>query len=149
MMTLIRNPIVRAAAVIAVVFMLANPALTQQRGGGGGRGGGQGPVSVFAEPVRTEPFSNRVEAIGTLEANERADLTLSASDRVTAVYFEDGERVKAGGLCPRVEVGVFSGSGMAPRHQRVDIQQVFHGKSARAALMSVRLTVGRFFPPAL
>jgi hypothetical protein len=26
-----------------------------------------------------------------------------------------------------VEVGVFSGSGMAPRHQRVDIQQVFHG----------------------
>jgi membrane fusion protein (multidrug efflux system) len=96
MMTLIRNPIVRAAAVIAVVFMLANPALTQQRGGGGGRGGGQGPVSVFAEPVRTEPFSNRVEAIGTLEANERADLTLSASDRVTAVYFEDGERVKAG-----------------------------------------------------
>jgi len=96
MMTLIRNPIVRAAAVIAVVFTLANPALTQQRGGGGGRGGGQGPVSVFAEPVRTEPFSNRVEAIGTLEANERADLTLSASDRVTAVYFEDGERVKAG-----------------------------------------------------
>lgn len=96
MMTLIRNPIVRAAAVIAVVFMLANPALTQQRGGGGGRGGGQGPVSVFAEPVRTEPFSNRVEAIGTLEGNERADLTLSASDRVTAVYFEDGERVKAG-----------------------------------------------------
>jgi len=60
-----------------------------------------------------------------------------------------GERGKAGGLCPRVEVGVFSGSGMAPRHQRVDIQQVFHGKSARAALMSVRLTVGRFFPPAL
>lgn len=97
MMMLIRNPIVRAAAVIAVALTLATPALTQQRGGGpGGRGGGQGPVSVFAEPVSTQTFSNRVEAIGTLEANERADLTLSASDRVTAVYFEDGERVKAG-----------------------------------------------------
>jgi membrane fusion protein (multidrug efflux system) len=96
MMMLIRNPIVRAAAVIAVAFAMATPGLTQQRGGPGGRGGGQGPVSVFAEPVRMQTFSNRVEAIGTLEANERADLTLSASDRVTAVYFEDGERVKAG-----------------------------------------------------
>jgi membrane fusion protein (multidrug efflux system) len=62
---------------------------------GGGRGGPP-PASVFAEPVRAQTFASRVEAIGTLEANERADLTLSASDRVTAVYFEDGERVKAG-----------------------------------------------------
>lgn len=63
---------------------------------GGPGGGGPPPASVFAEPVRAQTFSNRVEAIGTLEANERADLTLSASDRVTAVYFEDGQRVKAG-----------------------------------------------------
>ncbi len=66
-----------------------------QGGPGGGRGGPP-QASVFAEKVRLQTFSNRVEAIGTLEANERADLTLSASDRVTAVYFEDGERVKAG-----------------------------------------------------
>ena len=63
---------------------------------GGPGGGGPPPASVFAEPIRSHTFSNRVEAIGTLEANERADLTLSASDRVTAVYFEDGQRVKAG-----------------------------------------------------
>lgn len=92
---LIRNPITRTAAAVLLGVLLATPALTQQRPGGPG-GGGPPPASVFAEPVRTQTFANRVEAIGTLEANERADLTLSASDRVTAVYFEDGERVKAG-----------------------------------------------------
>jgi multidrug efflux pump subunit AcrA (membrane-fusion protein) len=65
-------------------------------GGPGGGRSGPPPASVFAEPARNQTFANRVEAIGTLEANERADLTLSASDRVTAVYFEDGQRVKAG-----------------------------------------------------
>jgi len=87
----------------AGIYFFGLPALNQHGtevaargpGPGGGRGGPP-PASVFAEPVRTQTFANRVEAIGTLEANERADLTLSASDRVTAVYFEDGERVKAG-----------------------------------------------------
>ncbi|MBU3920786.1 MAG: efflux RND transporter periplasmic adaptor subunit, partial [Alphaproteobacteria bacterium] len=92
---LIHNSITRTATVIALGLLLATPGLTQQRGGGK-PGGAPPPASVFAEPVRLQTFSNRVEAIGTLEANERADLTLSASDRVTAVYFEDGERVKAG-----------------------------------------------------
>ncbi len=95
-----------ALGALAAGAVFGVPALTGGHGataaeegrGGGGRGGGGGPppASVFAETVRSQTFSNRVEAIGTLEANERADLTLSASDRVTAVYFEDGERVKAG-----------------------------------------------------
>lgn len=94
---LIRNPLTRTLSVVALGLLLANPALTQQRGGGpGGASGGPPPASVFVETVRPQTFANLVEAIGTLEANERADLTLSASDRVTAVYFEDGERVKAG-----------------------------------------------------
>ena len=97
MKILIRNPITRTVTVVALGLLMATPGLTQQRSGGGGKpGGGPPPASVFAEPARVQTFANRVEAIGTLEANERADLTLSASDRVTAVYFEDGERVKAG-----------------------------------------------------
>jgi len=95
MIRLIRNPVTVSAAIIALSALLAAPALTQQRGGGPG-GGSPPPPSVFVEAARIQTFANRVEAIGTLEANERADLTLSASDRVTAVYFEDGERVKAG-----------------------------------------------------
>jgi membrane fusion protein, multidrug efflux system len=92
-MRLIRTPLTRSLAIMVLGITLATPALTQQRGG---PGGAPPAASVFVESVRPQTFANRVEAIGTLEANERADLTLSASDRVTAVYFEDGERVKAG-----------------------------------------------------
>lgn len=57
---------------------------------------GRGPASVFVTQADERPFSNRIEALGTLQANERVDLTLNASDRITAIYFEDGQRVKAG-----------------------------------------------------
>lgn len=98
MLKLIRqNPFKTAGAAFAAILLIAAPALTQQRGGGpGGQGGGPPPASVFAEPAREQVFTNRVEAIGTLEPNERVDLTLTASDRVTALYFEDGDRVKKG-----------------------------------------------------
>lgn len=55
-----------------------------------------GPASVFTERVKPLDFSDRVEAIGSLAPNERVDLTVNAADRVTGVYFEDGERVRKG-----------------------------------------------------
>ncbi|MEM9740675.1 MAG: efflux RND transporter periplasmic adaptor subunit [Pseudomonadota bacterium] len=55
-----------------------------------------GPANVFAEPVAERDFSREIEALGTLLPREQVDLTLNASDRITAVYFEDGERVRAG-----------------------------------------------------
>jgi membrane fusion protein (multidrug efflux system) len=97
MLKLVRkNPFKTAGAALAAALLIAAPALTQQRGGGPGGAGAPRPSSVFAEPVREQTFASRVEAIGTLEPNERADLTLTASDRVTAVYFQDGDRVKKG-----------------------------------------------------
>lgn len=86
-----------AGLLVLAVLILALASILPQRSVAQGRpGGSPPPANVFAETVRMQTFSNRVEAIGTLEPNERADLTLSASDRVTAVFFEDGERVKAG-----------------------------------------------------
>ena len=73
-----------AAGMIAL--MLVSPAMAQ-------RGG---PASVFAEPVTERPFSRDIEALGTLEPSEQVELSLSASDRITAIYFDDGERVRAG-----------------------------------------------------
>ncbi|MEO1041477.1 MAG: efflux RND transporter periplasmic adaptor subunit [Pseudomonadota bacterium] len=52
--------------------------------------------SVIVNTVSEHPFSQRIEALGTLLPKEMAELTLNASDRVTAVYFEDGERVDEG-----------------------------------------------------
>lgn len=98
MLKLSRPTILKAAgAALLVAALVATPALTQQRtGGAGGQAGGPPPSSVFVEPIREQTFSSRVEAIGTLEPNERADLTLTATDRVTAIFFEDGDRVKKG-----------------------------------------------------
>lgn len=129
MMILIRNPVMRFAAIVSLSVILATPAVTQQRPGGPG-GGGPPPASVFAEPARMQTFANRVEAIGTLEANERADLTLSASDRVTAVYFEDGERVKAG----RTLIS------LAQREQSALVE------AAEAELAQANLELGRLEP---
>lgn len=55
-----------------------------------------GPASVFVEPLTERSFSRDIEALGTLQPNEQVDLTLNASDRITALYFDDGERVRRG-----------------------------------------------------
>lgn len=56
----------------------------------------RGPAPVFAQPVETRAFSLSVEALGTLEPNEQVDLTLNVADRVTSIYFDDGQRVRKG-----------------------------------------------------
>ncbi len=66
-------------------------------GGPPGRGGpGGGAIAVLAESTDYREFSTRVEALGTLEPKEQVQLTANAADRVTAVYFEDGQRVRKG-----------------------------------------------------
>ena len=67
-------------------------------GGPGGPGGGRGAPAPQVEAVAAESrvFSSRIEALGTLEPRERVVLTANAADRVTGVFFEDGQRVAQG-----------------------------------------------------
>jgi membrane fusion protein (multidrug efflux system) len=67
-------------------------------GGPGGPGGGRGapPTQVVAISVAPREFSSRIEDLGTLEPRERVVLTANAADRVTGVFFEDGQRVAKG-----------------------------------------------------
>lgn len=51
---------------------------------------------VFAAEARLEPFSDRIEALGTLRANESVELSATVSERVVFVGFEDGDRVTEG-----------------------------------------------------
>ncbi|MEZ6029592.1 MAG: efflux RND transporter periplasmic adaptor subunit [Hyphomonadaceae bacterium] len=64
----------------------------------GGPGGGRSAPAVQVDAVEVAPkvFSSRIEALGTLEPRERVVLTANAADRVTGVYFEDGQRVAQG-----------------------------------------------------
>jgi membrane fusion protein (multidrug efflux system) len=66
-------------------------------GGPGGRNGGGGsPTQVTAVPVTPREFAVRIEDLGMLEPRERVVLTANAADRVTGIFFEDGQRVARG-----------------------------------------------------
>lgn len=54
------------------------------------------PAPVIAETPQLSEISDDIEGIGTLAPKERVALTVNAADRVTAVYFEDGQRVRRG-----------------------------------------------------
>ncbi|ACT60863.1 efflux RND transporter periplasmic adaptor subunit [Hirschia baltica] len=58
--------------------------------------GSNAPPSVFVENVQSREFSLNIEALGTLEPNEKVDLTLNVADRVTAIFFDDGQRIEEG-----------------------------------------------------
>ena len=63
-------------------------------------------ISVFAAPKPATPvfvtetklatIEDRIEALGTLRANESVELTASVTETVTAINFDDGDRVTAG-----------------------------------------------------
>lgn len=63
--------------------------------------GGSGPAPatpVVVYTVTEEEFTDRVEAIGTLRANETVTLTSKVTETVTAINFEDGQRVTKGDI---------------------------------------------------
>lgn len=54
------------------------------------------PTPVIVAPVTAVPFEDRIEALGTLRANESVSLTASVTETVSALHFDDGDRVEAG-----------------------------------------------------
>ncbi|MCU7906724.1 MAG: efflux RND transporter periplasmic adaptor subunit [Candidatus Thiodiazotropha sp. (ex Epidulcina cf. delphinae)] len=53
------------------------------------------PQVIVAE-VREGEFVDRIEALGTLKANESVELTVNVTETITAIHFDDGQRVEAG-----------------------------------------------------
>jgi membrane fusion protein (multidrug efflux system) len=63
----------------------------------------QKPVAVTVEEARVEVLSDRIEALGTLRANESVNLTAKVSELITSVDFVDGQRVKKGQILVTME----------------------------------------------
>ncbi len=59
-------------------------------------GGVANPMAVVVAEARKAPFADRVEALGTLRANESVELMATVTERVTYLGFEDGVRVEKG-----------------------------------------------------
>jgi len=53
-------------------------------------------AAVIAAEVSREQFVDRVEALGTLKANESVAVTANVTETVSAIHFDDGERVEKG-----------------------------------------------------
>jgi membrane fusion protein (multidrug efflux system) len=51
---------------------------------------------VFVQTVEREPLIQTIEALGTLRANESVTLSATVTETISAIHFNDGERVKAG-----------------------------------------------------
>ncbi|MEE4377693.1 MAG: efflux RND transporter periplasmic adaptor subunit [Candidatus Competibacteraceae bacterium] len=54
------------------------------------------PTPVIVAEASIQPIDDRVEALGTLRANESVNLTASVTETVTAIHFDDGDTVPAG-----------------------------------------------------
>jgi membrane fusion protein (multidrug efflux system) len=59
---------------------------------------GAPPTPVIAVEVREVPFSDPVEALGTLKARESVALTAKVTEIVSTIRFEDGQQVRQGDL---------------------------------------------------
>lgn len=56
----------------------------------------QPATRVIVAPARLDQFADRIEALGTLTANESVALTAAVTETVSAIHFDDGARVEKG-----------------------------------------------------
>jgi membrane fusion protein (multidrug efflux system) len=64
----------------------------------GGGAASQRPIGVVVAPARMERLAVELEALGTAHANESVDIASKVSNRVVAVPFAEGQRVRRGEL---------------------------------------------------
>lgn len=83
------QPSHRASGWTLLLLVAAGGCISAQQGGGP-------PPAVIVAEARLMPFADRVEALGTLRANESVELTATVTERVTHLGFEDGVRVEKG-----------------------------------------------------
>lgn len=55
-------------------------------------------VVVMVDEVQRQTLAERVEALGTLQANESVAITSNVTETISAVHFDDGQRVRADDL---------------------------------------------------
>lgn len=84
-------------ALIAIGFA----ALLSACGGASGgeskaKAGGRPPPLVKVEPASTMRFVERIEAVGTANANEQVTLSANVTERIERLNFDDGGYVRAG-----------------------------------------------------
>ena len=58
--------------------------------------GGNAPVEVVIETAALQPWTDTVQALGTVKAHESVTVTAKVSETVNKVHFESGQWVRRG-----------------------------------------------------
>ena len=90
------------AAILRVAF--AEEEGGRGPGGPGGPGGGRGQ-QVSEATVVLRPFSDQIDVLGVARGQRSVNITSATSELITAVLFEDGQRVGVGAPLVRLQAG--------------------------------------------
>jgi membrane fusion protein (multidrug efflux system) len=82
-----------ALIILCLLDCVVTPAQVQARPGGGG-----GPVPVIVVSVVAKPLGDKIQALGTIRANETVVITADTAEKITALHFEEGQTVTEGDL---------------------------------------------------
>lgn len=69
------------------------------------RGGQGGPIGVVVSPVRIGTVVDRAESIGTVRARDSVSITAKVPGIVTAIRFQEGQRVREGDQLVDLDAG--------------------------------------------
>ncbi len=105
-----KSHIVLIIGSIAVFFAAGMLLFPQLRGGGEKTSGyalarvpSRPPVPVVTATVTSEPFTEKLEALGTTKANESVVVTPTVEERVVAILVDDGEFVDKGQVLVKLD----------------------------------------------
>lgn len=90
-MECIISQVIRVVCFLAASLSLALPAAVSQSFA-------RPPSPVIISEAKLDSFVDRVEALGTIRANESVELTATITDTVTTIQFQDNQRVARGDI---------------------------------------------------
>lgn len=82
-------------------------------------------TKVFVYEVGEQSFSNALQALGTLRANEATTISASVTETVTAIHFDDGQRVKKGDVLVEMASGEERALLDAAQHALIEAEQQY------------------------
>jgi len=95
--------IIALGAVVLVIVGLALPKMSDSGASDeGGGGAADAPTQVDATVVEPSTMTEQIRTTGTLRADESVELTAESAGKITAIQFEEGERVEEGELLVQI-----------------------------------------------
>ena len=95
-----------AAPAQAASAMGASATSDSGRSGGSGSGNGSGSITVEAVKVATLSLPQTITAVGSLRSDESVTLRPEVAGRISAIGFQEGQRVAKGAMLVQLDTAV-------------------------------------------